>query len=106
MREPKPYKAFKEHHSKVFEAYEALGKTCWAAGPLDAKTARLVKVGIAAGAGLDGGVKAHVRLALSEGIRMEEVRHALILCLPTIGFPSMIAAMAWAEDEYRKFQEG
>jgi 4-carboxymuconolactone decarboxylase len=105
MREPKPFKAFKEHHSGVFEAYEALGTSCWQAGPLDEKTARLVKLGIAAGAGLDGGVKAHVRLALDQGISMAEIRHALILCLPTIGFPSTIAAMGWAEKEYQDFEE-
>lgn len=105
MREPKSFKTFKDHHPKVFEAYEALGKTCWSAGPLDEKTARLVKLGIAAGAGLDGGVKAHVRLALSQGISTDEIRHALILCLPTIGFPSMIAAIGWAEEEYRRFKE-
>jgi 4-carboxymuconolactone decarboxylase len=105
VREPKPFKSFKEHHGEVFEAYENLGRACWSTGPLDAKTARLIKVGIAAGAGLDGGVKAHVRLGLSEGITMEEIRHALILCLPTIGFPSMIAALSWAEQEYNQAGE-
>jgi alkylhydroperoxidase/carboxymuconolactone decarboxylase family protein YurZ len=105
VREPKPFKSFKEHHAKVFEAYEAMGKECWAAGPLDRKTSRLIKLGVTAGAGLDGGVKAHVRQGLDDGLTMEEIRHALILCLPTIGFPSMIAAIAWAEEEYQKFQE-
>ena len=38
---------------EIWAAYQALGKATEAAGPLDAKTIRLVKLGIAIGASFD-----------------------------------------------------
>jgi 4-carboxymuconolactone decarboxylase len=66
-------------------------------GPLDERTARLVKLGIALGAQAEGAVRSHARRALSEGESREEVRHVGLLALTTIGFPHTIAGLGWIE---------
>ncbi len=48
--------------------------------------------------GSKGAVKSQARRALEEGFAADEVRHAALLGLPTIGFPAMIAAMGWIEE--------
>ena len=75
-----------------------MGLKCQSAGPLDAKTRYLVNLGIAVGAVSPGAVKSHARKALEHGASNEELYHALLLALTTVGFPSMIAAMGWVEE--------
>jgi len=53
--------------------------------PLDERTARLVKLGIAGGAQAEGAVRSHARRALSGRESHEEVRHVGLLALTTIG---------------------
>ncbi len=69
-----------------------------AAGPLDAKTQALVKLGIAIGAKMEGAVHSHTRKALEAGCTPEEIKHAVLQATTTIGFPNMMAAMSWVED--------
>jgi len=95
---PKHYELFKQQFPAVVEAYEELGKACHWNGPLSPKVRELVKIGIALSAGLEGGTRAHVRMALSAGASPEEIRHAALLATTTIGFPSMMRAMAWVND--------
>ncbi|MFT5125208.1 MAG: 4-carboxymuconolactone decarboxylase [Candidatus Omnitrophota bacterium] len=95
---PSNYKTFKENFPAVVEAYEQLGKACHWNGPLNPKTRELIKVGIAMGAGLESGTKAHVRLALDAGASPEEIRHAALLSTTTLGFPSMMRGMCWVND--------
>ncbi len=85
-------------YPEVWKSFEELASRCHEAGPLDAKTQRLVKLGIAMGAGLEGGVHAQVRNALAEGITAEELRHAALLGLTTVGFPSFMASLTWIDD--------
>jgi alkylhydroperoxidase/carboxymuconolactone decarboxylase family protein YurZ len=95
---PKRFLEFKKKYKKVSEAYEALGEAVHASGPLNIKTRALVKLGISTGARLEGAVHSHVRKAIAAGATPEEIRHAIILALPTIGLPSMMAALSWADD--------
>ncbi len=90
--------SFARQHPEVWAAFEKLADQCHKGGPLDAKTRRLVKLGIALGASSEGGVHAHVRNALAEGITPAELRHVVLLALTTIGFPGTMAALAWVED--------
>jgi alkylhydroperoxidase/carboxymuconolactone decarboxylase family protein YurZ len=83
---------------EIWASFETLASECHRAGPLDNKTRRLVKLGIALGAGLQGGVHAQVRNALAEGIKPEELRHVALLGLTTIGFPASMAALTWIYD--------
>ncbi len=95
---PKRFLEFKKKYKKVSETYEALGEAVHASGPLNTKTRALVKLGISTGARLEGAVHSHVRKALAAGATPGEIRHAIILALPTIGLPSMMAALSWADD--------
>lgn len=95
---PKRFTKFTEEYPAVAKAYEELGDAVHAAGPLDAKTRALVKLGISTGARLEGAVHSHVRKALSAGVTPEEMRQAVLLSLPTIGLPSMMAALSWLDD--------
>ena len=85
-------------HPRVWAAFETLADRCHRAGPLDARTRRLVKLGIALGAGSQGAVHAQVRNALAEGVSPEAIRHAVLLGLTTLGFPATMAASSWVED--------
>jgi alkylhydroperoxidase/carboxymuconolactone decarboxylase family protein YurZ len=95
---PKWTKHFQKEYPKVWKAFQKLGDECHGAGPLDARTRRLVKVGIAAGAGSQGAVHSAVRNALTDGISPDEIRHVILLSITTIGFPNGQAALSWAED--------
>jgi len=89
-------------YPKMIEAYEALSQACQKAGPLDAKTRALVKLGIAVGARHEGAVHSHVRKSLEAGATIDDCRHAALLATTTIGFPAMMAAASWIEDIAKK----
>ena len=91
-------KKFESQYPEVAKLYEELGVKCQSAGPLDAKTRYLVNLGIAVGAVSPGAVKSHARKALEQGATSEELHHALLLALTTVGFPAMIAAIGWVEE--------
>ena len=91
------YKRFREHYPKVDAAYEELSMVLHDAGPLTTRERRLVKLAVAVGASSEGAVRSHVRKALGEGIRAEEIHHAILLSLTTAGFPHMIAALKWTD---------
>ena len=95
---PKRYKQFKQEFPDVIQAYEAMGTAVHQAGPVDEKTRALIKVAISTGARLEGAVHSHTRKALAAGATREELRHVALLSLPTIGLPSMMAALSWVDD--------
>jgi 4-carboxymuconolactone decarboxylase len=95
---PESYLQFTKAHPGVARSYEALGEACAKAGPLDAKTRELVKLGLAIGGRLEGGVHSHARRALEGGATPAEVRHAVALAVTTVGFPTAVAAWTWVED--------
>lgn len=98
MTIPKHYLNFKEKFPDIADAYENLGDAVHKSGPLDDKTRALIKLAVSAGAGLEGAVHAQVRKSLELGITAEEIRHTILLSFPTIGFPSMMAALSWVND--------
>ncbi|MDR5676453.1 MAG: carboxymuconolactone decarboxylase family protein [Armatimonadota bacterium] len=95
---PQVYTGFRRRYPQVAEALDRLGAATEAAGPLDAKTQRLVKLGIAIGALAEGAVRSNVRRALEAGATAEEVRHVALLALTTRGFPAAIAGLGWVEE--------
>ncbi|RMG61694.1 MAG: carboxymuconolactone decarboxylase family protein [Calditrichaeota bacterium] len=99
---PKAYKKFMTDFPEVGKAYEALGAAVHGAGPLDEKTRALVKLAISIGARLEGGVHSHTRKALAAGATPEEIRHVALMSLPTLGLPSMMAALTWVNDVLEK----
>jgi AhpD family alkylhydroperoxidase len=99
---PSFYTQFREQFPEVARAYDALGDATRQAGPLDARTAELVKLALAAAARLEGGVHSHARRALAAGATPEELRHVAVLAITTLGFPAAMAARAQIEDVLTK----
>lgn len=97
-RPPKRYEEVRRRHPKVLRAYEAYGEALAGAGPLDERERALVRLGVAVGARLESAVKAHARRGRDAGLSADALRHAAILAGTTIGFPSMMAALAWVEE--------
>jgi 4-carboxymuconolactone decarboxylase len=95
---PEVYKDFIKQYPELNKSYDSLANACHKAGPLDKRTRRLVKLGIAIGMNSEGGVRSHARRALEEGISPEEVRHCVVMAFTTTGFPSMISAYGWVEE--------
>lgn len=95
---PKHFKKFTEDYPSVAKAYEQMGDAVHTAGPLDEKTRVLIKLAISTGARLEGAVHSHARKALNAGCTAAEMRHVALLSLPTIGLPSMMAALSWIDD--------
>jgi AhpD family alkylhydroperoxidase len=95
---PRIYLELKEREGKFIDAVEALGRAAKSAGPLDERTAQLIQLAAAAGIRSEGSVHSHVRRALDAGATPEQIRHALILLTSTIGFPTVAAALTWADD--------
>lgn len=97
-RLPARFQQFGKKYPAVMKAYETLGEATAEAGPLDAKTRALVKLGIATGAWREGAVHSHTRRALQAGCTPDEIRHVIVLATTTLGFPSMMATLTWVED--------
>jgi len=95
---PQRFLNFQKNFPQVFEAYELLGKAVVEAGPLNARESALVKIGIACGAKLEGGLHSHCRKALDAGLSPQEIRQAVLLSTTTLGFPSMMACLSWVDD--------
>ena len=95
---PQPFVRFTRDFASVARAYDALGKVCAEAGPLDEKTRELIKLGMAIGGRLEGAVHAHARRALAAGATPADVRHVVAMAIPTVGFPTTVAAFTWVDD--------
>ncbi len=95
---PEAYRELAERYPDVVAAYEALGQTAYATGPLPPETQRLVKLALAIGAGLEGAVHSHTRRALESGISADQVRHTVLLAVTTLGFPASMRAFTWVSD--------
>jgi 4-carboxymuconolactone decarboxylase len=95
---PDVYVRFRERYPGVMQSLDVLGKATQDAGGLDARSQRLVKLGIAIGALAEGAVRSNVRKARAAGVSDEDIRQTALLAISTAGFPTAIAAMAWIEE--------
>ncbi len=95
---PAHFQKFIKKYPQIASAYESFAGECHKQGPLNERDRCLVKLGIAAGCNMEGAVHSQVRKALDIGVRPDEICHAILLAATTIGFPAMMAALAWAED--------
>jgi alkylhydroperoxidase/carboxymuconolactone decarboxylase family protein YurZ len=96
---------FAGEYPQVWAAYNRLGNAAAEAGPLDEKSQRLVKLGIAIGAQRQGAVHSHARRALKAGCTPEELVHVGILAITTVGWPAAFAAICWIKAIIAKYQE-
>lgn len=97
---PGTFKDFIKTHPDLGAAHERIANAVERAGPLDAKTLALVKIGICIGAGLESALRSHVRRALHHGAAPEEVEQAILLAMNTVGFPRTVAAWSWAREQF------
>ena len=98
----KHYRKLTEKFPGVMAAVENLGTTVRDAGPIDRKTSELIQLGVAAAAQSTGSVHSHACRALEAGATMEEIQHALLLLISTIGFPKVAAALSWIAEMKEK----
>jgi len=99
---PDQYRWMSSRFDKVMKAHQKLGEAVLAAGPLKKRQAHLVQLAAAAATRSEGAVHSHVRRALEAGAKPEEIYHALVLLVSTIGFPAASAAFSWARETIEK----
>jgi alkylhydroperoxidase/carboxymuconolactone decarboxylase family protein YurZ len=92
VKPPNLYLKLQNDYPAFFEAWDAVGTAVRGSGPIDTKMAHLVALRS------EGAVHSHARRALEAGATPAEIRQALMLTAPTIGFPNVIAALSWAGD--------
>jgi AhpD family alkylhydroperoxidase len=99
---PNQYESIRRRFKKYFDAFDNLGKAARESGPINTKTSQLIQLAASAAIRSEGSVHSHARRALEAGAKPEEIYHALILLTSTIGFPTVSAALSWADDVIRK----
>jgi len=92
------YNQLKAEYPELTDAVEAVGKAVKRSGPLDEQTVQLIQLAAAAAIRSEGAVHSHTRRALEAGAAPRAIRQALLVNISTIGFPSVMAALTWAED--------
>ncbi len=95
---PEQYLSIKKRFKSYFRAVDNLGKAVKTAGPINEKTSQFIQLAAAAAIKSEGAVHSHTRRALEAGAKPEEIYHAIILLSSTIGFPTVSAALSWADD--------
>jgi 4-carboxymuconolactone decarboxylase len=100
-RPPKAYQEFVARFPKLERAWELINDA-GGQGPLDQRTARLVKLGIAVGAMREGAVRSGVRKARAMGISAREIDQVVALAAGTLGLPSTVAVHSWLRDALGK----
>ncbi|MEE4314147.1 MAG: carboxymuconolactone decarboxylase family protein [Desulfofustis sp.] len=83
---------------EVMAAVEQVGSTVRQAGPLDRKTTELIQLAVAAASQSTGAVHSHAKRALAAGATRQELEHALLVLISTIGFPKVAAALSWVAE--------
>lgn len=95
---PEIYKQFRSTYPTVAAAQDDLAEAVSGAGGLDARSLRLVKLGIAIGALAEGSVRSNARQALADGVSPNDLRQAALCAITTRGFPAAIAALGWVDE--------
>lgn len=98
---PEIYTDYRERFQAVASAMDGLGAATAGAGPIDERTQRLIKLGLAIGAVAEGAVRSNARKALDLGVSPEELHHVAMLAITTCGLPTAIAGLQWIEEVLR-----
>lgn len=85
-------------YPEVWAAFQQLGASVGEAGPLDARTKRLVHLALAIGADSSGAVHSHARRGVAEGIPPAELEHVALLAVTTLGWPQAVRGLTWITD--------
>ena len=95
----KIFTRFKKEFPAIFARHEALGKEIHEkGGPLGEKSRWLIKTAISAACNHKRALATHIKKAKAAGVSDDEIKHALLLLIPTAGFPTFMKAYAVLED--------
>ncbi|MDD5008538.1 MAG: carboxymuconolactone decarboxylase family protein [Syntrophorhabdaceae bacterium] len=84
---------FREEFPRIYEGHEALGKEIHVqGGPLSEKVRWLIKIAVSGASGHKISLETHIARGKEAGLTDEEIKHALLLLLPTVGFPAFMEA--------------
>jgi 4-carboxymuconolactone decarboxylase len=90
-----PFTAFKKEFHEICARHESLGKEIHEnGGPLEDKIRWLIKIAISGACNHERALETHIQKAREAGATDEEIKHALLLLIPTAGFPTFMAAYA------------
>ena len=91
-------KHFGEQYPEVNEALTNLRQKCEEGKHLDAKTAMMIKLAVAVGAGLENTVKAHTAKALKLGVSEDQIEAIILINLASIGYAKAVVALNWVHE--------
>ncbi|MBI3438712.1 MAG: carboxymuconolactone decarboxylase family protein [Proteobacteria bacterium] len=83
---------------ELWRALQNLGEAANTAGPLDARTRRLINLALAIASDSEGATHSHTRRALAEGLSADELHHVAYLAVTTLGWPHAIRGLTWVQD--------
>ena len=87
------FTAFKKDFPEIYQGHEALGKKIHEeGGPLPDKVRWLVKVAVSGATGHMLALETHIAKSRKAGATDEEIKHALLLIIQTVGFPGFMEA--------------
>jgi alkylhydroperoxidase/carboxymuconolactone decarboxylase family protein YurZ len=86
----------------LWKALQKLGEEAGKAGPLDARTRRLIHLAFAIASDSEGATHSHTRRALAEGVDAEALHHVAYLAVTTLGWPHAIRGLTWVQDCTRR----
>ena len=89
----KIYTVFKKDFPAINAAHEALGeKIHKESGPLPEKSRWLIKIAISGASRHPLALETHIKKAREAGATEAEIKHALLLLIQTVGFPTFMEA--------------
>lgn len=87
------FTTFKEEFPLVHDKEEALGEEIHErSGPLPEKVRWLLKIAISGASGHRLALETHILKGREAGLTEAEIKHALLLLVPTVGFPAFMEA--------------
>jgi alkylhydroperoxidase/carboxymuconolactone decarboxylase family protein YurZ len=91
----KIFSQFKKEFPEIHQQHEALGKAVHqTGGPLSEQSRWLIKIVISAACNHKRALETHFHKAIAAGVTEEEIKHALLLLIPTAGFPAFMKSYA------------
>jgi AhpD family alkylhydroperoxidase len=91
----KIYSEFKKEFPEIHQHHETLGKEVHEkGGPLSERSRWLIKIAISASCNHKRALETHVQKARAAGVNEDEIKHALLLLIPTAGFPAFMKSYA------------
>ena len=89
------FSQFKKEFPEVHQHHESLGKAVHEkGGPLPEQRRWLIKIAISAACNHKRALETHIQKARDAGVGEDEIKHALLLLIPTAGFPTFMKSYA------------